>query len=151
MSDNTGRMGRDMYFMQIAILCSKRSTCSRRQVGCVLVDQHNHIVATGYNGVPRNFPHCINDVPCPGAKAESGKDLDKCLAVHAEANAILQCGNLNQPLTLYTTTYPCIHCAKLIANTGIQEVIFIDSYQSENESIETIFAVAGIITNHFNK
>ena len=72
----------------MAELVAERSTCRRRKVGCVLVDSNNHVVATGYNGVPTHFPHCL-DEPCEGATAPSGESLEKCLAVHAEQNALL--------------------------------------------------------------
>ena len=75
------RLGHDEYFAGIADLVAKRSTCRRRTVGCVLVDSQNHIVATGYNGVPAKFPHCV-DNPCEGAEYKTGEGLDVCEAIH---------------------------------------------------------------------
>ena len=83
------RLNIDEYFLNMARLTSLRSTCVRIQVGCILVDSNNHVVATGYNGVPKNFQHCL-DVPCTGATAPSGTQLNECWAVHAEMNAMLQ-------------------------------------------------------------
>ena len=83
------RLAVDDYFLKMAELAALRSTCARRQVGCVLVDSNNHVAATGYNGVPKGFVHCL-DVPCIGADAQSGTRLDECYAVHAEMNALLQ-------------------------------------------------------------
>ena len=74
----------DEYFMAMAMLVATRSTCIRRQVGCVLIDNNNNILATGYNGVVRGQPHCNEGHPCPGAYSASGKDLDLCYAIHAE-------------------------------------------------------------------
>ena len=54
------RIETDKYFLEIATIVAKRSTCLRRSVGCVLVDTQNHIVATGYNGVPKSFDHCLD-------------------------------------------------------------------------------------------
>ena len=102
-------------------LVAKRATCRRRKVGCVLVDSKNHIVATGYNGVPTHFPHCL-DNPCEGANEPSGESLDKCLAVHAEQNALLQLRS-NDYLTAYLTVTPCITCAKMIANSSIRRIV----------------------------
>ena len=120
------RLEVDEYFLQMAELVAERSTCRRRKVGCVLVDSNNHVVATGYNGVPTHFPHCL-DSPCEGASSPSGKDLDKCLAVHAEQNALLQLRS-NDSLTAYITVSPCITCAKMIANSKISRLVSRESY-----------------------
>tara|TARA_R110000824_G_scaffold100319_1_gene238604 strand:+ start:4434 stop:4901 length:468 start_codon:yes stop_codon:yes gene_type:complete len=115
------RIGVDDYFLQMASLVAERATCRRRKVGCVLVDSENHVVATGYNGVPTQFPHCL-DIPCVGAYATSGEGLDTCLAVHAEQNALLQLRS-NDVLTAYLTITPCITCAKMIANSRIKRIV----------------------------
>jgi len=90
-------------------------------VGCVLVDTQNHIVATGYNGVPSGFTHCL-DVPCEGASSPSGTDLEKCLAVHAEVNAFLQLTSEDH-LTAYLSTTPCFTCAKMICNSKVVRIV----------------------------
>tara|TARA_R110001583_G_scaffold183_1_gene1667 strand:- start:16934 stop:17413 length:480 start_codon:yes stop_codon:yes gene_type:complete len=115
------RLDVDNYFLQMSSLVAKRATCRRRKVGCVLVDSKNHIVATGYNGVPTHFPHCL-DSPCEGANEPSGESLEKCLAVHAEQNALLQLRS-NDYLTAYLTVTPCITCAKMIANSSIRRIV----------------------------
>jgi dCMP deaminase len=117
----------DEYFLRMALLVATRSTCPRRSVGCVLVDKHNHILATGYNGVPKGVVHCL-DVPCRGADQKSGEGLDLCEATHAEQNALLQCSDTQAIERVYTTTSPCIHCVKLILNTGAKEIVFLESY-----------------------
>lgn len=118
---NYSRPHVDKYFLQMAKLVAQRSTCRRRQVGCVLVDSDNHVVATGYNGVPTKFPHCL-DIPCEGATAPSGESLDKCLAVHAEQNALLQLRS-NDWLTAYLTVTPCITCSKMLANSRVKRIV----------------------------
>ena len=120
------RLDTDSYFLQMAQLVAKRSTCRRRSVGCVLVDSDNHVVATGYNGVPTHFPHCL-DFPCVGADSPSGTNLENCLAVHAEQNALLQLRS-NDFLTAYLTVSPCITCAKMIANSKIIRVVAQETY-----------------------
>ena len=85
------------------------------------MDSKNHIEATGYNGVPTHFPHCL-DNPCEGANEPSGESLEKCLAVHAEQNALLQLRS-NDYLTAYLTVTPCITCAKMIANSSIRRIV----------------------------
>ena len=115
------RLEIDDYFSQIATLVGERSTCRRRKVGCVLVDTKKHIVATGYNGVPSGFTHCL-DQPCEGANAPSGVDLDKCLAVHAEVNAFLQLTS-DDKLTAYLPATPCFSCAKMICNSNVVRLV----------------------------
>ena len=117
----------ETYFIKMAELVAERATCPRRQVGCVIVDEHNHVMATGYNGVPRNFPHCI-DTPCGGQNNKAGQKLESCMATHAEQNALLQCGDVMKIDTIYLTVLPCITCAKLIANTGCKRVVYRDDY-----------------------
>ena len=115
------RLEIDDYFSQIATLVGERSTCRRRKVGCVLVDSKKHVVATGYNGVPSGFTHCL-DQPCEGASAPSGVDLDKCLAVHAEVNAFLQLTSEDK-LTAYLPATPCFSCAKMICNSNVVRIV----------------------------
>ncbi len=114
-------------FMDIAKTLALRATCSRRQVGCVLVNKLDHIIATGYNGVPRGNVHCL-DKPCPGSDLPSGEGHDMCEAIHAEQNALLQCGDVQQIYTCYTTTAPCVTCVKLLLNTSCTHIYFSEEY-----------------------
>jgi dCMP deaminase len=122
----SSRLDKDTYFLEIAKMVAQRSTCPRRQVGCVLVDSKNHIVATGYNGVPTGFVHCI-DTPCPGAKYPSGEGLDHCEAIHAEVNAFLQLRS-DDELTAYLTVLPCFTCGKMIANSKVKRIVALEEY-----------------------
>lgn len=125
----------DTYFMDMAKLVATRSTCIRRSVGCVLVDSHNHVLATGYNGVPAGMPHC-NDPggahTCEGARSPSGTNLDACSAVHAEQNAILQCSDPYSIRRAYVTAFPCTSCAKLLLNTSCGEIVYLEPYADGN-------------------
>lgn len=121
----------DDYFLAMAKLVSYRATCYRRAVGCVLADSSNHVLATGYNGVASGEPHCI-DEPCAGSKLPSGTGLDKCEAIHAEQNAILQCRNVADIETAYITVSCCITCTKLLMNTGCKRIVFISAYTDES-------------------
>lgn len=123
------RMNKDVYYMSLAILASARSTCVRRQVGCVAV-KDNHIVATGYNGSVAGTTHCtketcyrvVNNIP-------SGEKLDLCRAVHAEQNVICQAaihGTNIQDATIYITTSPCITCLKLLAQVGVRRIVILE-------------------------
>lgn len=124
----------DEYFLRMSCLCSERSTCPRRRVGCVLVNDKRHVLATGYNGVPAGFVHCI-DHPCPGANAAPGLGLDKCEAIHAEQNALLQCKNVYEIHTAYCTDSPCITCVKLLLNTSCKRIAFIREYPHQEAKI----------------
>lgn len=121
------RLEKHEYFLQLAELAAKRGTCVRRQVGCVLVDNHGHVLSTGYNGVARTLPHCI-EAPCGGAIYDAGQGLDKCEAIHAEQNALLQCSDVEKISICYTTTFPCIHCLKLLLNTGCETIVYRRDY-----------------------
>jgi dCMP deaminase len=113
----------EKYFLDIAYDISTRGTCPRLQVGCVLVNKHNHIIATGYNGVAAGLPHCT-DEPCPGAFVESGKGTGTCEAIHAEQNALLQCKDIHEIEVAYITHSPCKTCIKLLLNTSCKKIVF---------------------------
>ncbi len=121
----------ERYFMEIAALVSSRSTCLRRQVGAVLV-RDKHIIATGYNGAPRGVSHCM-EVGCLREKLgiPSGERHEMCRGTHAEQNAIIQAalhGVSTDGATLYCTHQPCILCAKMLINAGVEKVVFQGKY-----------------------
>ncbi len=120
----TERQSWDDYFLDLASAASTRATCSRRKHGAVIV-RDRRIVATGYNGAPSGFPHC-DDGACPRAASDApqGHQYDSCIAIHAEANALLFASpEERRGATLYCTGAPCFGCAKLISNSGIAEVV----------------------------
>ena len=91
MSNNSeARPDWDHYFMEIAQVVSKRSTCLRRSVGAVIV-KNKQILATGYNGTPKGMPHC-GEVGCLREQLHvpSGKNHELCRGIHAEQNAVVQ-------------------------------------------------------------
>ena len=122
----------DMY-MKVAYCFSERSTCARRKVGAVLVDSNFQMLSGGYNGVPSGMTHCI-DSPCEGAHAKSGTNLDMCSAIHAEQNAILQCRTTQLIHSIFTTTFPCMHCIKILANTPAIHLYFAEFYTGWEEA-----------------
>ena len=123
MHDSTTRASWDDYFLQIAATASTRATCVWRQNGAVIV-QGRRIVATGYNGGPSGYPHC-DEGACPRADSPAPEGDDaSCIAIHAEANALLFASPTDRDgATLYGTGAPCFACAKLIANSGLGEVV----------------------------
>ncbi len=121
----------DEYFLSIAELVSKRSTCLRRRVGAVLV-KDKRILATGYNGAPSRIKHC-DETGCVREKLKipSGERHELCRGLHAEQNAFLQAalhGTSLKEASLYSTTEPCIICAKMIINAGITEIVIRGHY-----------------------
>lgn len=121
----------DEYFLGIAELVSKRSTCLRRSVGAVLV-KDRRILATGYNGAPSLIEHC-DKTGCVRERLNipSGERHELCRGLHAEQNSFLQAalhGTSLKDATLYSTTQPCIICAKMIINAGIKEIVIKGDY-----------------------
>lgn len=129
----------DIYGLLVAHMTALRGTCSRKRVGCVLVNEHREIIATGYNGPPRHRPHCTR-YPCPGALLPRGQGLATtsglCQAVHAEANAVLQCRDIHQIDTLYVTTSPCLSCVNLLLNTSTRRIVFDVAHAHHDEAEE---------------
>jgi dCMP deaminase len=127
----TARPDWDEYFMDIAALVARRSTCLRRSVGAVLV-RDRRILATGYNGAPSGLRHCL-EVGCMRAQMNipSGERHELCRGLHAEQNAIIQAalhGVSVKGSSLYCTNHPCIICAKMIINAGIVRIHFREGY-----------------------
>ncbi|MEA3203705.1 MAG: dCMP deaminase, partial [Thermoplasmata archaeon] len=121
----------DQYFMDMTHLVKSRGTCPRRQVGAVIV-KGKRVLTTGYNGAPRNFPHPI-DVGClrDELNIPRGMVADICPCLHAEQNAILQAATTGVSIEgadLYCTTQPCTQCSRMVANCGMQRVIYEEEY-----------------------
>ncbi|MDD5027333.1 MAG: cytidine/deoxycytidylate deaminase family protein [Candidatus Omnitrophica bacterium] len=121
----------DEYFLEVARLVAKRSTCLRRSVGAVLV-KDKRILATGYNGAPAGLKHCA-DVGCMRQKLKipSGERHELCRALHAEQNALIQAslyGISVKGSTLYATCQPCVICVKMLINAGIREIVIAGAY-----------------------
>lgn len=118
----------DRYFLNIASLVAARSTCLHRKVGAVLV-RDNQILSTGYNGAPSGEPHC-DETGC--MKPEHGTGMERCRAVHAEVNAIVQAaihGVSIEGATLYCTHSPCAICEKILKNARITNIIYEEEYR----------------------
>lgn len=145
LNDGGDRPDLNLYFMRMARLVATRSTCLRRAVGCVLVDERGHVLSTGYNGVAAGEKHCNNKFvtenssglsehtypyACEGAFAKAGTNLSACAAVHAEQNALLQCPDIRDIVTAYVTVAPCDSCLKLFLNTGCKVIVVGDWYKN---------------------
>ena len=120
------RVSWDRYFMNLAVQAATRSTCPRKAVGAVIV-RDRAVLATGYNGSIRGLPHCT-DVGCLMVNGHCVR------TVHAEANAILQAAKHGVRLEgaeIYVTASPCWDCFKLVANAGINRVLYGEFYRDE--------------------
>ena len=124
----------DTYFMEMARLASRRSNCSKRRIGCILVSNFS-VIATGYNGTARSLPNCF-DGGCPRCNAGygSGNDLASCLCLHAEENALLEAGRHRAiGSILYCTTAPCLQCSKKIVQCGVKRVVYAQEYSVQHD------------------
>jgi dCMP deaminase len=123
----------DQYFMTITREVAERSTCTRAKVGAVIVRDKN-ILATGYNGSPAGLPHCL-DVGCLVYRSTTpaGEVEENCFrTIHAEINAIAQAaknGHAIRDADIYLTHTPCIHCFKVLVNTGITRIVYERPYK----------------------
>ncbi len=131
MSEIYERPSWDEYFMTIAKEVATRSTCLRRHVGAILV-KDRRILATGYNGAPKNIEHCaVTGCVRERDNIPSGERHEICRALHAEQNALLQAATYGVQIegaTLYCTTQPCVMCAKMLINVGVEKIYVLESY-----------------------
>ena len=114
------------YFGEITKQVALRSTCVRKKVGAIIVKDKN-IISTGYNGSIRGLEHC-ETVGCLMMEGHCTR------TIHAEANAIIQAakhGLMIDKAEIYISASPCFNCFKLIANSGITKIYFMEFYRDE--------------------
>lgn len=114
----------DVAYLRMAREWAKLSHCQRRQVGSLIV-RDRMIISDGYNGTPSGFENFCED----------DEGYTKWYVLHAEANAILKVAASTQTCagaTLYITMSPCKDCSKLIHQSGIKRVVFIDAYKDDS-------------------
>lgn len=137
------RIGKDEYYLDIALAVSKRSTCLKRHYGCVIV-KDDIIIATGYNGSPRGEENCCDRGECKRANAARYSGYENCDSVHAEQNALiatsrdrlldstvyLACEGLGAFATndlIYfeedKNPVPCPLCSRMLKNAGVKRVV----------------------------
>jgi dCMP deaminase len=137
------RPSTDEYLLRLAEVAATRTTCIRRGVGCVLADARGRVLAVAYNGVASGQDHCnepaagivagydfVRMDPHPRSMyphACEGFDLppgqDRCEAIHAEQNALVQCADADRIDTAYVTLGPCKPCAKLLLGTRCRRIV----------------------------
>ncbi len=126
--------------MQLSTLASTRSNCMKRRVGAVLV-RNNRVISTGYNGTPRNLTNC-NEGGCPRCNGGKSGQLNTCLCLHAEENALLEAGRERigdrEGGILYCDTCPCLTCAVKIVQVGIEEVVYAQGYNMDEDTAKVL-------------
>lgn len=129
------RPNKDSYYLSIARAVALRSTCLRRQYGAVIV-KDDEIISTGYNGSARGEANCCDVGVCwrEEHNIPHGEQYEKCVAVHAEQNAIISAARRDCiGATLYlagidkgvpiASPAPCLICERMIKNAGIERVV----------------------------
>jgi len=134
----------DEYFMGVALLSAQRSKDPNTQVGACIINEKKKIVGIGYNGLPIG---CDDDT-FPWDREGEFLETKYPYVCHAELNAILNkiSADLNK-CTVYVTLFPCNECAKVIIQSGIQEIIYLTNKYPDSDSVKAarkMFDSAGV-------
>lgn len=132
------------YFMLQAKVVAMRSQDPVTKVGCVIVDQNNHIIATGYNGMPKSLHFTWNK--------NDGLDNKNLFVVHSEVNAVLHATRSVENCTAYVTLFPCNECAKVLVQAGIKTVVYLsDKYHDKlsTQAARALFEQAGVVVRQY--
>lgn len=124
MKEKAKRLRYDKAYLRMAKTWGGLSHCARKQVGALIV-KDRMIISDGFNGAPSGFDNCCED--------EDGNTL--WYVLHAEANAILKVAQSTHNCagaTLYITLSPCKDCSKLVVQSGIKRVVYMDEYKDDS-------------------
>ena len=111
----------DRAYLRMAQTWSELSHCDRKKVGAIIV-KDGMIISDGFNGTPSGFDNC-----CENEEGET-----RWYVLHAEANAILKVAKSTHNChnaTLYLTLSPCKDCSKLVVQSGIKRLVFMNAYK----------------------
>lgn len=123
----------EAYKMALAVEVASRSNCVKAHVGAVLF-VGERVRTTGYNGTIARYANCF-DGGCPRCRDLSkgrGEDLDRCVCVHAEENALVSAARFGVPVQdadSYVTHEPCLSCTKLLIQAGVAKVVYLLDYE----------------------
>lgn len=136
--NESNRMSKTEYYLEIALAVSKRSTCLKRRYGAVIVN-NDEIISTGYNGNPRGEENCCDRGTCQRMDLPSNSgNYNDCYSVHAEQNAMISARRKDMlGATIYLAgeksvdgkwvelldAEPCPICFRMIKNSGIEKII----------------------------
>lgn len=153
MSGMQARKDWDTYFMDIAYMAATRSRCTRRQVGAVLV-QGKRLMGTAYNGAPTGIEDCseagcliveeLEPIIVEGQQQVVRKE--RCIrTIHAEQNLLLFTDRSDREgSTVYVTDQPCWTCANMLANSGIEEIVYHRPYLKDADRVESLMNRVGV-------
>ncbi|MBD2844484.1 cytidine/deoxycytidylate deaminase family protein [Paenibacillus sp. IB182496] len=143
----------DTYFMDIAYMVSTRSRCPRRHVGAVLV-QGKKLLGTAYNGAPMGVSDC-SEAGCMivgeyelvrEGEQEKMVKKERCIrTIHAEQNLLLFTDRVDREgSTVYVTDQPCWTCANMLANSGVQEIVYHRPYLKDHDKVLQLMEKKGM-------
>ena len=133
--DTLKRPSWNKYFKKIVKCTAKRSSCTRLNVGCILV-RNKRIISQGYNGYLKKCPH-----------EEIIVNNHNIGTIHAEQNAILDCAERGvscKNAKAYITHYPCYNCMKFLCSVGIKKIYYIDDYKND-QNVDKLSKLTGIL------
>jgi dCMP deaminase len=118
--------------LNVANEYSKLSHAVRLKVGCVIVKE-DRIISIGYNGTPSGWDNVCEEVI---EQHEDGGQVLKTKpeVLHAEQNAIAKLAKSNDSglgADMFITHAPCVDCAKLILQSGINNVFYRSAYRDD--------------------
>jgi dCMP deaminase len=132
------RPAKEDYYLNIAQVVSRRSTCLKVLIGAIIVKE-DQIIATGYVGAPRHTRSSLDHGFCLRRKLNipSGTQYELCRSVHAEQNAIINSARAGVSLLggdMYifgeeresaqtVFAFPCFICKKMIINAGLDRIV----------------------------
>jgi len=133
------------YFFNITKVVAERSSCLNRQIGAIAV-KDKRILTTGYNGAPTGIKHCFDRGGCIRKKLQipSGEQQQKCIAIHAEENLMVQAalhGISLKDCDIYCLNQPCVMCCRKIISLKPKNLFYTGSYP-DKDSIELLREVA---------
>ena len=138
------RITRKEMFKEMLRTVEKRSTCLRSKVAAI-IEKDGRVISLGYNGPASGFPQCLPQTEFHRSCECMGPSCTR--SIHAETNAIAfaaKAGICIEGATMYCSMSPCINCAKLIINSGIKKLIYVEEYRNR-EGLE-LLSKAGIET-----
>ncbi|GBF10111.1 cytidine/deoxycytidylate deaminase family protein [Tepidibacillus infernus] len=143
--DQHYRKSWDEYFMDLAFTVAERATCPRRHVGAILV-KNKKLLGTGYNGSPSGVADCYEQGCLIEHYHENGVEKERCIrTIHAEVNLVLFTNREDrEDATVFVTDSPCYNCAKMLANSGIKEVVYERVYEKDHPKVSALFNEAKI-------
>ena len=140
----------DEYFMGVASLSGKRSKDPSTQVGACVASRKNKVLTMGYNGMPIG----VDDDKMPWGREGEPLNTKYLYVCHAEFNAILNSPTSLEDGRIYVTLFPCNECAKVIIQSGIKEIVYLeDKYIGTPENIvsKKLLDAAGVKYHKYEK